>query len=98
MSHSVRDPQDLSEESRLLFFATYTLERMRQRGLIETSKNAPLLTPKEYKFVQDMIQANLCTFEDVDVQAALLYCATAGGVKESEAEIMKGLRTMLAQA
>jgi hypothetical protein len=90
-------PEELSEESRLMFFASYTLERLRLRGLVKTPRG-PLLTPKEFVFTQDMIRKNLCTFEDADLEAALLYCAAGAGIDATQAEILKAVRTMVAEA
>lgn len=91
------EPEDLTEESRLLFFASYTLERLRQNGHLEDAKNTqPFLTRKEYAFVRDMIQRNLCTFEDLELEAAIVYTAEAAGLDTTF--LMRAVRSMLADA
>ena len=83
-------PEDMHPDSRLQFFATYLIDGLRKRGVVESkTHHRALLNSEERKLVEEMRAKGLCDFGDYELEAAVLYVAAALGFELNAAKLKK---------
>jgi homoaconitase/3-isopropylmalate dehydratase large subunit len=86
------DAEDVNRDALLQFFALHLLQGLLERGIVQ-GKQRKLLTPAEQRLVEEARSKGLMSFEDAEVEAAILWCASGCGLKLDEDRLRKFLGT-----
>jgi hypothetical protein len=89
------DVTEMAHDSRLQFFASYVLDGLIARGLVRSPRVRRILDREEQRLVAEMRAKGLCSFENEEFEAAILWVAAGAGITLDQAKLRKELGYVL---